>query len=115
MVDLPRKRAGRRARVANRGAIKPKRTESTVTIIDRLLLQPMQIVLNGEPQKATALRAIVMHLVRKAVSGNERAYRVLMKYREFAALNLDKELELTFVESEYTRALANPARGNDEQ
>jgi hypothetical protein len=86
---------------------KPKPSESTVAIIDRLLLAPVKIVLNGEPRKVSALEAIVFQLLQKAMSGKGRAYRALLKYQEFASLNLEKRLELTFVDSEYTRAFAS--------
>jgi hypothetical protein len=86
--------------------------EGTVATIDRLLLAPMQITVNGEPKKATALEAIVFQLLQKAMAGSARAGRALLKYQEFASQNLEKKLELTFVDSDYTRALAAQARSD---
>jgi hypothetical protein len=86
---------------------KPKPAESTVAVIDRLLLAPTKIILNGESRKVSALEAIVFQLLQKAMSGNGRAHRALLKYQKFASLNLEKRLELTFVDSEYTRAFAS--------
>jgi Family of unknown function (DUF5681) len=92
---------------------KPKRLESTVAIIDRLLLTPVQISLNGETKKASALEAIVFQLLQKAMSGRGRAIRALLKYQEFANRNLERKLELTFVESDYTRAFSTQPSSSD--
>ena len=77
-----------------------------------MLLAPVQITVNGEPKKATALEAIVFQLLQKAMAGSARASRALLKYQEFACQNLEKKLELTFVDSDYTRALAAQARSD---
>ncbi len=50
--------------------------------------------------------AIVLQLMQKAMPGNARAWRALLKYQEFAARRSDKSTELRFVESDYTRAVA---------
>jgi hypothetical protein len=42
----------------------------------------------------------------KGVSGNQRALKVLLKYQEFARQNSEPRLEVTFVDNDYTRALA---------
>jgi hypothetical protein len=82
---------------------KLKAFEGTVATIDRLLLTPVQISLSGERTKVSALEAIMCQLLQKAISGNLRAFRVLLKYQEFAIWHGDKKLELTFVDSAYTR------------
>jgi hypothetical protein len=87
---------------------KPKLAESLLAIIDRLLLAPMPITLSGEPKTVSALEAIMLQLMQKAMAGSARAYGVLLKYEEFAHCNLEKRLELSFVDSDYTRAVSGP-------
>jgi hypothetical protein len=78
--------------------------ESMVAMIDRLLM---------EATKMPALEAIVFQLYHKATSGNAHAHRVFLKYQEFASRNSEKKLELTFLENDYTLALANkPSSAN---
>ena len=93
---------------------KYKAFESTVATIDRLLLTPVQISLSGETRKVPALEAIICQLLQKAISGSARASRVLLKYQEFASQHGEKKLELTFVDSAYTRALATQPVSDDD-
>jgi hypothetical protein len=81
--------------------------ESMVAMIDRLLMEPVSATVNGEATKMPALEAIVFQLYHKATSGNAHAHRVFLKYQEFASRNSEKKLELTFLENDYTLALAN--------
>ncbi|MBN8966509.1 MAG: hypothetical protein J0H89_14330 [Rhizobiales bacterium] len=94
---------------------KRARTESVLVTIDRLLLRPIQLSLNGETRKQPALAAIVLQLLRKALSGNIRAYRVLIKYQQFASQNKETKLELTFLDSDYTRAFASLESDRDDR
>jgi hypothetical protein len=110
----PRESRWKRGQSGNPRRRTPKRPESTVATIDRLLLTAVQITLNGETKKVSPLEAIVFQLLQKAMSGNGRAFRALMKYQEFANLNLEKKLELTFVDSDYTRAFATQISSSDD-
>jgi hypothetical protein len=83
-----------------------KRREGTVAIVDRFLLRPFAITMNGRPQQVATVEAIILQLLEKGISGNNRAWQVLLKYQEFARRRTRKELELKFVDNEYTRALA---------
>jgi hypothetical protein len=86
---------------------KTSRPENTVEMIDRLLQSTVTIVINGEPQKVSALEAIVATLLQKAIAGNGRAFTILSKYHEFASKHAEKKIDLLFVDSDYTRAIAN--------
>ena len=85
-----------------------------IETIDRMLFDSVPVTLNGEPRKVTAIEAILSRLFIKAISGNGYANRTFLKYHEFASRHLKKEVELTFVENDYTRALANQL-GNDDE
>jgi hypothetical protein len=41
------------------------------------------------------------------MAGNARASRILLKYKEFADQHAEQQLQLVFVDSDYTRAVAN--------
>jgi hypothetical protein len=96
--DARRSKARRR-----RGAA---RRDSTLDVIERLLSRRISISMRGEPKQVCAAEAIVLQLLQKALSGNMRAWRALLKYQEFAKNRSEISTELRFVESEYTRAFA---------
>ena len=75
-------------------------------MIDRLFLKPVEITVNGETQRVTTLEAILLQLWMKEVAGNQRALIVRLKYQEFARQHTETRLEITFTDSEYTRALS---------
>ena len=84
----------------------PARSRSTVEMIDRLFLRPVEITVNGETQRVTTLEAILLQLWMKEVAGNQRALSVRLKYQEFARQHTETRLEVTFTDSEYTMALS---------
>jgi hypothetical protein len=86
---------------------KPKRQESIVDTVDRLLLSPVHLNIDGETKRIPALEAIVSQLQLKEMAGNARASRILLRYKEFANQHAERQLQLVFVDSEYTRAISN--------
>jgi hypothetical protein len=84
----------------------PRRSISVVEMIDGLLSGPIDIVENGVTRRVSTLEAIILQLWRKEVSGDRRALSVRLKYQEFARQNAKQRVEITFVDSDYTRALA---------
>ena len=102
---VPRKRKPRRRR--------PAPSESTVAIIDRLLLRPFSLTVNGEAVKLSTAEAIILHLTQKAVSGNSRAWQIISKYQEFANRHSSTRVELKYVDSEYTQSFAKEPPGGD--
>jgi Family of unknown function (DUF5681) len=95
-----RRRSGARRRQGS------ARRESVLIFLDRLLTSPVSITVSGKLKQVTAVEAIVLQLLQKAMSGNLRACRVLSKYQECANRHLNNSLELIFAESDYTKALA---------
>jgi hypothetical protein len=82
------------------------RDRSTVETIERLFQRPVEITLSGAPKKVSTLEAIVRLISQKAISGDRRALAAQMKYQEFAAKYRDRKVQIVFVESEYTKAVA---------
>jgi hypothetical protein len=66
----------------------------------------VSISVSGQAKRVSTSEAIVLQLMQKAMSGNARAWRALLKYQEFANSCSDKSAELRFVESDYTQAVA---------
>jgi hypothetical protein len=86
--------------------------ESTFAMLERLLSRRPSISVSGEPTRLSATEAIVLQLMQKAMSGNARAWRALLKYQEFANSRSNRSAELRFVESDYTRAVAKSSSGS---
>ena len=84
-------------------------------MIDRLFLKPVEITVNGETKMVSTLEAIVLQLWLNEVSGDRIALNVRLKYQAFARQNSEPRLEITFVDNDYTRALAsaNPTKSTD--
>lgn len=99
----PRKRRRSRRRPA---------PEGTVTIIDRLLLRPRLMSLDGEETLLPTIDVIVLQLLRKELEGSHRARRALLKYQEFAKRGNKRSLEIRFADSDYTRK-SRPSGGED--
>ncbi len=94
----------------HRGA---KRSESTIAVIDRLLANRVPIRVNGKVTRIPAAEAIVLQLLQKVMAGSNRAWRLLLKYRDFASRCSDKSIEFSFVDSDYTTAFANSLRKDE--
>jgi Family of unknown function (DUF5681) len=89
---------------------KRKPREGATATIERLLLDPVSLTIDGESKRVSTLEAIVLLLLQQTMAGKLRAARILTKYRNFAHQNMDWALDLTFVESAYTRAVAKLAK-----
>jgi Family of unknown function (DUF5681) len=102
----PKKSRWKKGQSGNPRNIRPKRAESTVTLIDRLLVAPVKIVKNGVPTTMPALNAIMYQLLQKSMLGNKKAERALREFEAFASRNMTKRFEIIFVDNEYTAAFS---------
>jgi hypothetical protein len=83
---------------------KPRRrkaSESTIEILERLLLRPRSMTLNREKTLMPTIQVILMHLLQKDMAGSRRARNVLLKYREFANRGADRKLDVRFADNSY--------------
>jgi hypothetical protein len=92
---------------------KPRRQENIGEILDRLLLSPIKVTLNGETKRVSALEAIISQLQLKEMSGSAGASRILLRYRAFASQHAEKEFQLVFVDSQSTPAVSDVISGAD--
>lgn len=79
---------------------------SEIEMIDRLLLRRIDVVVDGETKKVTALEVIVVKLWQQELAGSRRAFSVRLKYEAIAQECAARGVEVELVESDYTRALA---------
>jgi hypothetical protein len=84
----------------------PTRVETTVELIDKLLLKPVEITVGEKSRKVTTLEAILFRLWQKEVIGDARALKIRLKYQEFARQHSKPRIETVFVDNEYTAAFA---------
>lgn len=75
-------------------------SRGTVAIIDDLLMRPINITLSGETQQVRTIDAILLQLLEKALTGNPRAWRVLMQFEAFAQRRARREFKIEFVDSD---------------
>jgi hypothetical protein len=106
------KRGGPKAIVG--GKRRADRYESTLEIMERLLARKVSISLKGEPQQTPAMRAIVLQLMQKALSGKARAWRALLKFQAYANRRGERSTQLRFEESDYTKAFAKSFSRNED-
>jgi Family of unknown function (DUF5681) len=84
----------------------PKRVETTMELIDKLLLKPIEITVGEKSRKVTTLEAILFRLWQKEVLGDPRALKIRLKYQEFARQHSKPRIETVFIDNEYTTAFA---------
>jgi hypothetical protein len=92
---------------------KPRRQENIVEILDRLLLSSVNVTLNGETKRVSALEAIISQLQVKEMSGHASSSRILLRYRAFAGQHAEKVFQLIFVDSQSTPAVSDTISGDD--
>jgi hypothetical protein len=95
----------------------PKRVQTTVELIDKLLLKPIEITVDEKSRRVTTLEAILFRLWQKEVLGDARALKIRLKYQEFARQHTKPRIETVFVDNEYTAAFAaaSPTEGKDDE
>jgi hypothetical protein len=111
----PRNKRWKKGQSGNPRNGKPnsKPTESPLAVVERLLLKPVNIRKDGLLTKMAALEAILYQLLQKSLSGDKKAERGLRKFEEFAYRNRAPELEIVFVDNEYTKAFAASREEDD--
>jgi hypothetical protein len=102
----PKNTRWKKGQSGNSRKVKPKQEEDMVSFIDRLLVASVNIVKNGVPTRMSAMNAIIHQLLQRSLSGNKKAERALREFEAFASRNMTKQLEIVFVDNEYTTAFA---------
>jgi hypothetical protein len=100
---------------ANPGGLSSRRSVDVAETIDKLLLTPVRVTVNGESKRVAALKVILEQLSNKAITGNRRAMAVLFRWLELAPQVADGTVQITFADSDYTRAFTSFAGNPDNE
>jgi hypothetical protein len=90
----PKATQWKKGQSANPGELSSRRSVDVAETIDKLLLTPVKITVNGESKRVAVLKAILEQLWNKAIAGDRRA-------------RADRTVEITFADSEYTRTFTD--------
>ena len=89
---------------ANPGGRSSPRSISVAEMIDKLLLTMVKITVNGDSKRVVVLEVILEQLWNKGIAGDRRARAVFFRWLELAPQVADGKVQITFADSEYTRA-----------
>ena len=81
--------------------------------MERLLTSPVLITVGGTATRVTALEAIILQVMQKAMAGNGRAFRMLADYQELASKRAGSPTPLRFVENDYARMVTKDLSRSD--
>ena len=105
----PRKSRWKKGQSGNPRRKSRNSVETAGAMMDRLLSVQITITVNGQPQSVPTLQAVMLSLSQNALSGNIPAKKTFLKYVEFAKTHSDTKPQITFVDSDYTKAVAQYA------
>jgi hypothetical protein len=88
----------------NPGEKSSRRSVDFAGTIDKLLLTPVKVTVNGGSKRLPALVVILEQLSNKAITGDRRARAAFFRWLELAPQIADRTVEITFADSEYTRS-----------
>jgi hypothetical protein len=113
-VDDPKKAV--RPRRAKRRKKQPERAKSRFELLEALLREPVQIVVNQNPENMPALRAIILRLLEKSTKGHKRANRLLAKFARFAQSHSPtKRIDVKFVSNDPTDTISQPKKEDNDE
>jgi hypothetical protein len=112
----PKATQWKKGQSANPGGLSSRSVDVAETI-DKLLLTPVKITVNGESKRVAVLKVILEQLWSKAITGDPRARAVFLRWLELAPQVADRTVEITFADSDYTRTFTGQSiagsLGND--
>jgi hypothetical protein len=103
----PKRTQWKKGESGNRNRRRSRRPLRLIEVIDQILLKPVTVTENGLARQMPAVGAIVLQLLRKELAGNRRALTVRLAYEALAQQYAERKLEIRFVDSDYTQALAS--------
>jgi Family of unknown function (DUF5681) len=88
---------------ANPGGKSSRRSIDAAETIDKLLLKPVKVTVNGKSKRVAVLNVILEQLWSRAIAGDRRAGAVFLQWLDLAPEVADRTVEITFADSDYTR------------
>ena len=98
----PKATQWKKGKSANPGGLSSRSVDVAETI-DKLLLTPVKITVNGDSKRVAVLNVILEQLWNKGIEGDRRAMAVFFRWLELAPQVADRTVEITFADSDYTR------------
>jgi hypothetical protein len=108
----PKATQWKKGQSANPGGRSSRRSIGLLEMIDKLLLTSVEITREGESKRVTTLEAILEQLWSKGIAGDRRARAVYFRCRDLAPQAEDGKVQITFADSEYSRAFSAHDVGN---
>jgi hypothetical protein len=102
----PKATQWKKGKSANPGGRSSARPIGLLEMIDNLLLTSVKITRDGEPKWVTTLEAILEQLWSKGIANDRRAMAVYIRCRDLAPQVADGAVQITFADSDYTRAFS---------
>ena len=102
----PKATQWKKGKSANPGGRSSPRPAGLLEMIDELLLTSVKITRDGVSKRVTTLGAILEQLWSKGIAGNRRAMAVYIRCQELAQQVADGTVQITFADSEYSRAFS---------
>ena len=102
----PKASQWKKGKSANPGGRSSPWPTGLLEMIDKLLLTPVKITRDGQPKWVTTLEAILEQLWSKGIAGDRRAMAVYIRCQELAQQVADGTVQITFADSDYTRAFS---------
>ena len=100
----PKATQWKKGQSANPGGRKSPRSIGLLEMIDKLLLTPVKVAVNGESKRVAVLKVILEQLWNKGIAGDRRARAVFFRWLELAPKVAEGKVQITFADSEYTGA-----------
>ena len=100
----PKATQWKKGKSANPGGRSSPRSIGVAETIDKLLLTPVKVTVNGDSKRVAVLEVILEQLWNKGIAGDLRAMAVYFRWLELAPEVADGKVQITFADSEYTRA-----------
>jgi hypothetical protein len=99
----PKATRWKKGQSVNPGGQSSRRSVDVAETIDKLLLTPGKVTVNGVSKRVAALEVILEQLWNKGIEGDRRARAVFFRWLELAPQVADSTVEITFADSDYTR------------
>jgi hypothetical protein len=102
----PKATQWKKGQSANPGGRSSPRSIGVAETIDKLLLTPVKVTVNGDSKRVAVLEVILEQLWNKGIAGNRRARAVFFRWLELAPQVADRTVQITFADSDYSRAFS---------
>src|SRR5260370_39780017 len=80
----PKATQWKKGKSANPGGLSSRRSVDVAETIDKLLLTPVRVTVNGDSKRVAALEVILEQLWNKAIGGNRRSRHFFFRWLELA-------------------------------